>query len=81
MKIVTTHDTDIAAVTAVRLTGNAATWSDGTVRHQVAVGHSLTTFAYLSAGEMSELGHRFIELAAQADERANGPLDVERAVA
>jgi hypothetical protein len=55
---------------AVRLTGNVSN-----LGHQVAVG-GLDVIAYLSPAEMSELGHRFIELAAQAEERERGPLAV-----
>ena len=53
---------------AVRLTGNATDAGD-----QVAVGD---VYLYMTAAEMSELGHRFIELAAQAEEHLHGPAQV-----
>lgn len=55
----------------VSLTGNATdNYADGVRRHQVEITYDF--YLYASAAELSELGHRFIELAALAEEREQG---------
>lgn len=56
----------------VHLTHNSSTGfdNDGVLRHQVVLGNDF--YLYASPAELSELGHRLIELAAQAEEREHG---------
>lgn len=78
MQIGTTVYTALDPQTA-RLTH--VTGHDG--RHQVTldVGAEHHSYLFASAAELSELGHRFIELAAIAEEREHGPVDLDRVVA
>lgn len=64
----------------VDLTGNTITNTDGSIGYQVGA-HGYDIYWYATAAELSEFGHRLIELAAIAEEREHGPVDLDRSVA
>lgn len=71
MKIQTIHYHELTA-DQVRISRPA---SDGEYQVYLGVDAGAPHVLYLTAAEMSDLGHRLIELSAQAAERESGAID------